>query len=232
MPMSLKGAPTTLQCTMEDFKKYLHARVFIYTDDLIITSETPEHLRDINEVLGEIEVIGMKLRASKCEFGRDEITFLEVERCTYNGTHPRCPTTSTSISHRNGKLCERSCCSTLHYIITVGLIKDSIRPNSEKTKAIDQYYPIPKTAPEVRAFLGMCSSFRTFVYNFASVAAPLFALIKKDAKFERIKECQHARDKLKGALTTAPILVVPPRRLPLVIETDSCAKGHYITLLQ
>ncbi|KHJ89406.1 integrase core domain protein [Oesophagostomum dentatum] len=191
MPMGLKGAPATFQRIMEDFKKYLRARVFIYIDDLIITSETPEeHLRDIDEVLGKIEVIGMKLKASKCEFARDEITFLGFV-----------------------------------------LSKDGIRPNPEKTKAIDQY-PIPKTASDVRAFLGMCSFFRRFVYNFASVAAPLFALTKKDAKFEWTKECQQAMDKLKGALTTAPILVAPRLGLPFVIETDSSAKGVAAVLRQ
>ncbi|KHJ98715.1 integrase core domain protein [Oesophagostomum dentatum] len=51
---------------MNDFKRYIRARVFIYIDDLITTSATPqEHLSDIDEVLGKIESIGMKLKANK-----------------------------------------------------------------------------------------------------------------------------------------------------------------------
>uniref|UniRef100_A0A183GK43 Reverse transcriptase domain-containing protein n=1 Tax=Heligmosomoides polygyrus TaxID=6339 RepID=A0A183GK43_HELPZ len=62
MPMGLKGAPATFQRIMDDFKKYLKAQVFIYIDDLIVTSETPEeHLHDLEEVLGKIQEIGMKL---------------------------------------------------------------------------------------------------------------------------------------------------------------------------
>ncbi|KHJ86189.1 integrase core domain protein [Oesophagostomum dentatum] len=77
MPMGLKGAPATFQRIMDNFKKYLRAKVFIYIDDLIITSETPEdHLDDIDEVLTKIEQIGMKLKASKCEFAREKIKFL------------------------------------------------------------------------------------------------------------------------------------------------------------
>ncbi|KHJ89073.1 integrase core domain protein, partial [Oesophagostomum dentatum] len=77
MPMGLKGAPATFQRIMDDFKKHIRARVFIYIDDLIITSETPEdHLDDIDEVLTKIEQIGMKLKASKCEFAREKIKFL------------------------------------------------------------------------------------------------------------------------------------------------------------
>lgn len=62
MSMGLKGAPATLQRIMDDFKRYLEAQVFIYTDDLTITSESPdEHFQDLNDVLGKIEQIGMKL---------------------------------------------------------------------------------------------------------------------------------------------------------------------------
>src|SRR6218665_1011257 len=41
------------------------------------------------------------------------------------------------------------------------------------------------------------------------VAAPLFALTKKDKNFAWNEECQLAYDKLKVALTTAPILSLP-----------------------
>ncbi|KHJ88923.1 hypothetical protein OESDEN_11272 [Oesophagostomum dentatum] len=77
MPMRLKGAPAIFQRIVDDFKKYIRARVFIYIDDLIIASESrEEHLQDIDEVLGKVEMIGMKLKASKCEFAKEEITFL------------------------------------------------------------------------------------------------------------------------------------------------------------
>ncbi|KHJ77095.1 hypothetical protein OESDEN_23285 [Oesophagostomum dentatum] len=74
----------------DDFKKYLRTRVFIYIDDLIITSETAEqHLVDIDEVLGKIELTGMKLKASKCEFARDEIKiFGFVTKQRRNKTKP------------------------------------------------------------------------------------------------------------------------------------------------
>ncbi|VDO99012.1 unnamed protein product [Heligmosomoides polygyrus] len=76
MPMGLKGAPATFQRIMDDLKKRLRAQVFIYIDDLIITSETSEeHLTDIDEVLGKIEQ-SMKLKAFKCGFARKEIRFL------------------------------------------------------------------------------------------------------------------------------------------------------------
>ncbi|KHJ78363.1 reverse transcriptase, partial [Oesophagostomum dentatum] len=184
MPMGLKGAPATFQRIMDDFKKYLRARVFIYIDDLIITSETAEqHLEDIDEVLAKIELIGMKLKASKCEFARDEITFLGFV-----------------------------------------LSKDGIRPNPDKTKAIDAY-PTPKNVTDIKSFLGMCSFFRRFIHNFAHIASPLTALTKKDTPFKWTSECEEAMQKLKKALTTAPILAAPRLGKPFIIETDSSGKG-------
>ncbi|KIH62676.1 integrase core domain protein [Ancylostoma duodenale] len=184
MPMGLKGAPATFQRIMDDFKKYIRARVFIYIDDLIITSETvEEHLVDIDEVLTKIEIIGMKLKASKCEFAKKEITFLGFV-----------------------------------------LSKDGIRPNPEKTEAIDRY-PTPKNVTDVKAFLGMCSFFRRFIHRFAAIAAPLTALTKKDITFKWTPECEEAMTTLKKALTTSPILAAPRLGKPFIIETDSSAKG-------
>ncbi|CAJ0601537.1 unnamed protein product [Cylicocyclus nassatus] len=184
MPMGLKGAPATFQRIMDDFKKYIRARVFIYIDDLIITSETPEeHLANIDEVLGKIEIIGMKLKASKCKFAKEEIKFLG-------------------------------------FILS----KEGIRPNPDKTKAIDDYsQPINPT--DVKSFLGMCSFFRRFVHNFAAIAAPLIALTKNNTSFEWTLQCEDAMNRLKKALTSAPILAAPRLGKPFIIETDISAKG-------
>ncbi|KHJ88973.1 hypothetical protein OESDEN_11220 [Oesophagostomum dentatum] len=112
MLMGLKGAQATFQRIMDDFKKYLGARVFIYIDDLIITSEKAEqHLVDIDEVLGKVEFIGMKLNASKCT-----ITILGF--VTNN---------------------------------------DGIRPNPDKTKAIDAY-PTPRNITDIKSFWGCAHS--------------------------------------------------------------------------
>ncbi|CAJ0599415.1 unnamed protein product [Cylicocyclus nassatus] len=104
------------------------------------------------------------------------------------------------------------------------LSKDGIKPNPEKTKAIDDY-PTPKNPTEIKAFLGMCSFFRRFVHNFAAIAAPLTGLTKKDTPFIWTIECENAMKRLKEALTTAPILVAPRLGLPFVIETDSSGKA-------
>ena len=45
-----------------------------------------------------------------------------------------------------------------------------------------QDWPTPRTVKNVRAFLGLAPYYRCYIPNFATVAAPLTGLTKKDAK--------------------------------------------------
>ena len=65
--------------------------------------------------------------------------------------------------------------------------------------------PPPKTATEVRSFLGLAGYYRRYVKGFATIAAPLHALTRKDALFHWSEDCQAAFDQLKARLTTSPI---------------------------
>uniref|UniRef100_A0A1I7WEI7 Reverse transcriptase domain-containing protein n=1 Tax=Heterorhabditis bacteriophora TaxID=37862 RepID=A0A1I7WEI7_HETBA len=161
---------------MNELAKGIRARVFIYIDDLVITSDTAdEHLQDVDEVLGKIEGIGMKLKASKCLFAQPEVKFLGFV-----------------------------------------LSEKGIRPNPDKTFAIDNY-PTPKDLNEVRAFIGMTSFFRRFIPKYAQVAAPLTDLTKKDTPFLWSEKCEEAFQNLKRAITTLG--------KPYVIETDASGLG-------
>src|SRR6218665_2276111 len=62
---------------------------------------------------------------------------------------------------------------------------------------------------DLRAFGGLCAYYRKFIAGFSNVAAPLFALTRKDRPFEWNETCQVAFDKLKVALTTSPVLSLP-----------------------
>jgi hypothetical protein len=54
--------------------------------------------------------------------------------------------------------------------------------------------------------MGPASYCRRFIPSFSKVAAPLFELTKKDILFQWSAECQSAFEKLKGAMTTGPVL--------------------------
>ena len=78
MPFGLTNAPATFQHLMESCLGDLHLNwCIIYLDDIIVYSETPEeHLQRLEAVFQKISKAGLKLKPSKCEFFRPEITYL------------------------------------------------------------------------------------------------------------------------------------------------------------
>ena len=79
----------------------------------------------------------------------------------------------------------------------------------------------PTNVAELRSFLGLCSYYRKFIKNFASVAKPLHKLTEKGKKFVWSTECQHAFELLKAKLTDTPILTYPDFSKPFILDTDA-----------
>ena len=102
--------------------------------------------------------------------------------------------------------------------------KEGVYPDPEKISAI-QEYPVPRTVKEVRAFLGLANYYRKFVQDFAKIAGPLHSLTKKGTAFRWTHECQTAFDRLKEALTNAPILAYPDFTLEFTLATDASDEG-------
>jgi len=58
-----------------------------------------------------------------------------------------------------------------------------VRPDPANVAAVTQF-PILKSIVNVHSFVGIITDFRRFIENFCSLAAPLYALLKKGAQFE------------------------------------------------
>lgn len=99
-----------------------------------------------------------------------------------------------------------------------------ISTDPEKTKAV-QEWPIPKSAKQVRSFLGLSSYYRRFVQGFACIARPLHKTCEKDKKFVWTDECQAAFETLKTALVSSPILAYPLPGVPFILDTDASDKS-------
>ena len=80
--------------------------------------------------------------------------------------------------------------------------EEDLLPDSALLTAIREIPP-PKTATEVRFFLGLAGYYQQYVKNFAAIAGPLHALTRKDAVFHWSADCQAAFDRLKTLLTTS-----------------------------
>lgn len=93
-------------------------------------------------------------------------------------------------------------------------------------------WPTPRRLRDVRAFLGLCAYYRKFILGFSIVAAPLFALTKKDSPFVWDEDCQEAFDRLKSALTSSPILSLPTNEAVYVLDCDASDFGIGAVLSQ
>jgi hypothetical protein len=86
--------------------------------------------------------------------------------------------------------------------------ENGVSTDHQKIAAVINW-PVPSKLREVRNFVGLRSYYRRFVQDFATIAAPLHALTKKNQPFRSTNECQNAFDLLKQRLTSAPVLALP-----------------------
>jgi hypothetical protein len=87
MPFGLTNAPATFQRMMT---KLLHGMsgCLVFIDDIIIFADTwEEHQKILEEVLHRIKAAGLKLKGTKCQFGRESVQFLG-HIVSARGIHP------------------------------------------------------------------------------------------------------------------------------------------------
>ena len=97
------------------------------------------------------------------------------------------------------------------------------RPLPEKVRALREM-PTPKTAGELRRFLGMLNFYHAFCPHVAGICTPITDLLggkKKQAALEWQDEHQVAFDGAKNALADAAMLVHPVPGAPLALTVDA-----------
>ena len=90
----------------------------------------------------------------------------------------------------------------------VGYVTDSEgrHPETTKVKKILEWKPC-ESVTDARAFIGVCVYYRIWIKDFSRIASPIYALMKKGAKFNWGEKQTEAMETLKKALTEAPALV-------------------------
>lgn len=78
--------------------------------------------------------------------------------------------------------------------------------------------------------MGLAGYYRRFIRGYRIVSKPLTDLLKKE-NFIWSNTAQEAFDKLKIALTSAPVLVLPDFSLPFIIEIDACNVAIGVVLM-
>lgn len=100
------------------------------------------------------------------------------------------------------------------------ITKDGLKPNSDKIQAVLDF-PIPKTATEIKSFLGLVGYYRRFIQDFAKITQPLTSCLKKRNKIVIDQKYIDAFNKCKVLLTHAPLLQYHDFDKPFVLTTDA-----------
>ncbi|KAK3124678.1 hypothetical protein QOZ80_7BG0590520 [Eleusine coracana subsp. coracana] len=145
------------------------------------------------------------------------------------------PSWSTHICHLHAILevlrhhelfVKRSKCSfaeeTVAYLGHV-VSASGVTMDSSKIQAMVDWPP-PCSVRALRGFLGLAGYYRKFIKNFGSIATPLTRLLCKEG-FSWTEEAMAAFDRLKQALTTAPVLCLPNFNMTFTVECDASGSG-------
>ena len=112
-------------------------------------------------------------------------------------------------------------------IISFGMIA----PDPKKIQDIVARSP-PTGVRDVRIFVGMCNFFNKHIRAFSEYIGPLTELTHKFARFAWTEEHQLAFERLKSALTTAPVLAIADFAKPFLVVTDASDVALGAVLLQ
>jgi hypothetical protein len=116
--------------------------------------------------------------------------------------------TTLDQHHFKVKLSKCSFAQTqLHYLGHV-ISQQGVATDPAKVSVI-QSWPSPKSAKDIRSFLGLAGYYRKFVANFGILSRPLTNLLKKGQVFVWHSEHEQAFLALKEALISAPVLALP-----------------------
>ena len=109
--------------------------------------------------------------------------------------------------------------------------RQGLRTNPLKISGVQQM-SAPRNASQLRSFIGLCSYYRRFIRNCATLSGPLNKLIGNNVKFVWTAVEEEAFQRLKWALIDAPMLTFPDYSVPFVIQTDACDEGIGAVLSQ
>ena len=82
-------------------------------------------------------------------------------------------------------------------------------------------WPVPTNLRKVQSFIRFYNFYRRFIRDFSKVARPLTRLAQKNVFFEWNDVCQEVFQKLKIAVTSAPVLRYFDRSRLAILEIDS-----------
>ena len=109
--------------------------------------------------------------------------------------------------------------------------KEGVKTQPSKIEAVVNWER-PKSKREVKSFLGLTGYYRRFVKDYSKLARPLNKLTGEGVPYIWDENCEDAFQKLKIALTTAPVLGYPRPHGQMVLDTDASGEALGAVLSQ
>ena len=108
---------------------------------------------------------------------------------------------------------------------------EGVSPSAERTTAMKDAKP-PTTVSELQSFIGSANYVRAFIPNFATIMAPLYALLKKDAVWKWESSESNAFDAIRCALCATETLAFYSTTKDIKVQVDASGVGLGAVLLQ
>ncbi|GJQ99916.1 putative reverse transcriptase domain-containing protein [Tanacetum coccineum] len=103
-----------------------------------------------------------------------------------------------------------------------------IHVDTAKIESIKDW-PSPKTAMEIRQFLGLAGYYQRFIEGFSKIAKPMTKLTQKKIKFDWSDKAETTFQLIKHKLCSAPILALPEGNEDFIAYCDASIKGLGVT---
>ncbi|MBW0581150.1 hypothetical protein O181_120865, partial [Austropuccinia psidii MF-1] len=126
----------------------------------------------------------------------------------------------------NMKISLKKCNFGFHELKALGHVVSGLSLGVDKNKvAAVLLKQMPQNKKEMMSFLGFSSYYRQHLKDFAIHARSLYRICDQQTVFEMTQERIQAYDKIKYALTNAPLLLMPDWKLPFKLYIDACGEG-------
>ncbi|MBW0543021.1 hypothetical protein O181_082736 [Austropuccinia psidii MF-1] len=113
-----------------------------------------------------------------------------------------------------------------HELNALGNVVSGLNLGFDKNKvAAVLLKPIPHNKKEIMSFLGVPSYYRQHLKGFAIHARSLYRICDQQTVFQITQERIQAYNKIKYALTYAPLLLIPDWKLSFKLYIDACGEG-------
>ena len=177
-----------------------------------------------------MDVVLAGLRWTSCLVYMDDIV---VYSTTFEEHLERLDQVFSCLENAGLKLKIKKCQFAQKRLRVLGHIvsEEGIGPDPDKLASVANFpsptlgHNLKDKVKRVQSFIGLCSYYRRHIHQFALIAKPLTELIKQDAPFIWGEAQQNSFEKLKTALTTAPVLIHPNYEKEMEVIPDACGYG-------